>query len=150
VNFGVSVSSLVIVLVSAMPLSGCRKEAVPHDHEAPSTPPSKLDAAGCNQIFDAAQRELQEALPRERACKANGDCDIVYTTVCNSDCGVASIPKRQVDAVEAKRKAIEATACRKYIDSDCPSITPRPAASCAVPSAICTSGNCALKPWAPP
>ncbi len=135
---------------AAIHLAACKKERVPERSEAPPPRPQTLDAAGCDRLFDGAQRELAAALPKDRSCKASADCEIVYTTVCNSECATASVPKRSVDAVEAKRKTIEATTCKAYVDADCPRITPRPMASCAVPSAICTNGDCALKPWAPP
>ncbi len=138
-----------LALIGAMSLAGCRKENVPHEHEAPA-PPAKVDVAACNAMFDGAQRELVAALPSDRSCRANDDCEIVYTTVCNSDCGTVSIPKPAVSAVEAKRRAIEATTCKKYQDADCPHITPRAMASCAVPSAACKKGSCGLEPWKPP
>jgi hypothetical protein len=131
-----------VIALACMTLFACKKERVERQLSATEK---------CNALFDGAQRDFADALPRERPCKEVSDCQVVYTDMCNpSMCGEAAVPKTAVPALAETRRQIDQTKCRQYSDADCARITPRPVASCPHATLLCADGGCALEPWHPP
>ncbi len=114
-----------------------------------SAPPPTGSTSGpltvqqCEAILVDGEKQLAELRAQmSKECTVDAECAVTFATVCMPGCPDYPMSKSASMMYSFKRDEIDSYTCKRWRDSDCEKITPKPKPSCTAMKGVCQNKVC--------